>query len=124
MRRIALHRLVAVKGIRPAMIRGESDGGDPESRDGARHARAVQDVTRREMMTVLPATSNVSSLSSISPRGRSVHVGVNTRAHTYTCRIRACGSIPVSKDESASTKLSQFALDAMRMYVQVAESTL
>lgn len=53
----------------------------------------------------------ISSLSSISPRGFVAYVGVNRHTHT-----RACGSIPVSKDESASAKLAQFAFDAMRMY--------
>lgn len=80
-RRIMLHRLVAVKGIRPAMIRGESGSGDPESRGDVR-ARIIWDVTRREMMMVLPVTSNVSSLSSISPRGFIVYVGVNIHTHT------------------------------------------
>lgn len=42
---------------------------------------------------------------------RSAYVGVNRHAH-----ICACGSIPVSKDESASAKLAQFAFDAMRMH--------
>jgi len=41
----------------------------------------------------------------------SVYVGVNIHTHT-----RACGSIPVSKDEFASAKLAQFALDAIWMH--------
>lgn len=50
-------------------------------------ARALyKTITRRELMTALPATSNASSLSSISPRGfvARIYVGVNARACTCT----------------------------------------
>lgn len=77
-----------------------------------RCARVIRDVTRREMMTVLPGDVQCILVKlDLTARIRSVHVGVNTRAHTCTW-LRTCGSISVNKDESASAKLAQFASDA------------
>jgi len=104
-RRIALHRLVAVKGIRPAMIRGESDDDDPESRDNTRCVRVIRDVTRRNMMTLFSRWWCIVKLN-LTVWIRSMHVNV----HTYTWFH------PSEQGWICKRKLAQFALDAMRMY--------
>lgn len=91
------------------MIRGESGGGDPDAPTRAHYARRYEtrddDGSPGDEQCIL-VKLNLTALI----RGRE---HTCTHVHTWT---RACGSVRVSKDESASAKLAQFTLDAMRIY--------